>query len=79
MGGVMNRMPRAMRFESPRSKGFLKASDLPGEIKTRDGFRRHKIVVHRFVPGGVVLDERDAPLGQLVCVIYFGDPEQQGS
>jgi hypothetical protein len=75
-----SRIPRAVRFESPASKRFLKASDLPAEIKTRDGLRRHKIIVHRFVPGGLVFDERDAPHGRgLVCTIYFADAAEEGS
>jgi hypothetical protein len=79
LGGVENRLPRAIRFESPGSKQLLKASDLPCVVKARDGLRRHRIIVHRFIPGGVVLDERDAPRGQLVCVVYFADPEQERS
>jgi hypothetical protein len=42
--------------------------------------RRHKIIVHRFVPGGIVFDDRDAPLRtRLVCTIYFGDSAEDRS
>jgi hypothetical protein len=76
----VGRTPRAVRFESPESKQFLKAEDLPYEIKTRAGRRRHKIIVHRFIPGGVVIDDRDAPLlGGLVCTIHFDPSGDEGS
>jgi hypothetical protein len=69
-----SRTPHAVRFEAPKSEQFLKASELPYVLKTRDGRRRHRIIVQRFVPGGVVIDDRDAPLGRrLVCTLHFAE------
>lgn len=67
-------LPVAVRFEFPRSGRFVKTSDLPFVVKARDGLRRHKIVVHNFIPGGFVFDDRDAPIS-LVCTIHFDSTE----
>jgi hypothetical protein len=68
--------PNAVRFDRPASR-LVKAGDLPIELKARNGLRRYSLVIHRFIPGGFVLDSRGCPLAvrTLACSVYF--PEDQ--
>jgi hypothetical protein len=64
------RMPVAIEFERPRAKRIYHAHELPQTISGRDGLRRHTVT--EFVPGGFVIDDRDAPpLSELVCKVFY--------
>lgn len=67
--------PRAVEMKIPWQEDLLYPADLPRAFKFRIGRNRHSLKIVKFVDGGIVVDDSDAPLGYgFECVVYFDSP-----
>jgi len=67
--------PRAVQMLAPSwSEDLIYPADTPRVVKFRDGWNRHSMKIVKFVEGGFVVDDSDAPYGcGFECVVYFDE------